>query len=101
MMGRTNRKNMKVVKQNVLVKPFKSDEKSTGGIYVPESARQVNNKMIVVAVGEGSAKNPMRLKPGDVVFRVKDAGRDAEFIIDGESHFVMPQSYFLAKLKDE
>ena len=85
---------MQPIRNNVLVKPFASDEVTTGGIYVPESAREVSNKMTVVAVGNGIAKDKMQFSLGDVVYRVKGWG--LEVIIGGEKHFLMSQKDILA-----
>jgi chaperonin GroES len=78
----------------ILFKPYPSDEISTGGIIVPESARQVNNKGTIVKVGKGTKGSPMKLKEGQTAFRVKAWG--TEVIIDGESHYLMDQDAILA-----
>ena len=87
---------MQPIKNKVLVKPFPSDELSAGGIYVSEAHREVSDKMKVIAVGNGTSKTPMQFKPDDVVFRVKGCGD--EFIINGEKHFLVEQSWLIAKL---
>ena len=87
---------MRPIKNKVLVKPFPSDELSAGGIYVSEAHREVSNKMEVIAVGNGTSKTPMQFKPGDVAFRVKGCGD--EFIINGEVHYLIEQSWLIAKL---
>lgn len=79
---------------NILVKCFPSDEVSEGGIFVPESAREDSNKVRIVKVGEGTEKTPMRLKAGDIGFRVRGWG--TEILIDGEKHFIMGQDGILA-----
>jgi chaperonin GroES len=89
---------MHPIRDNVLLKPFPGDEISEGGILVPESVREISNKMTVIAVGSGTKESPMQFKAGDVVFRVKDSGKEGEVYIGGEIHFIMPQSYLLAKL---
>ena len=86
---------MTPIRAQVLVKPFKSDEISTGGIYVPESARQVNNKATIVKVGNGTKDRPMKLKAGETGFRVKDWG--CEVLINGEQHFIMDMDAIIAK----
>lgn len=85
---------IKPILQNIIVKPFKSEEVSDGGIFVPESYRSVNNKVMVVATGNGTIKKPMRLKEGDIGFRVKDWGEP--MIIDGELHYLMDQAAIIA-----
>lgn len=88
---------VKPIRDNVLVKPFPSDELSEGGIFVSEAHRAVSNKMWVVAVGNGTAKNKMRFKEGDIVFRIKDHSL-TEIEINGEKHFLIEQNALIAKL---
>lgn len=85
---------MTPILNQVLVKPFPSDEISEGGIFVPENARAVSNKVKVISVGTGTPKKPMGLKPGDTGYRVKDWGQ--EILIDNELHFLMDSSAIIA-----
>ena len=85
---------MKPVLNNVLVKPFESDNISEGGIYVPDSAKKISNKVLIVEVGNGTAKKPMRLKKGQTGHRVKSWGE--EILIEGETHFIMSQDAIIA-----
>lgn len=81
---------------NVVVKPFPSDEKSEGGIIVSEAHRAVSQKMRVVAIGSGTKKLPMKWSEGDVAFRVKDCGD--EILIGGEKHFIVKSNWLIAQL---
>lgn len=87
-------KQMKPIRNNVLVKPFPPNEVSEGGIFVPLSARKENNKVTIVAVGNGTGKTPMRLKEGQVGYRVKDWGVPVD--IEGERHYIMEDTAILA-----
>lgn len=87
---------LRPIKNKVLVKPFPSDEMSAGGIIVSEAHRAISNKMEVISVGEGTKQTPMQFKKGDTVFRVKDLGDPIE--IKGELHFLIEQSWLIAKL---
>lgn len=82
------------IRDNILVKPLESDEISSGGIYVPLSARDVSNKVNIVKVGNGTIKKPMKLKEGQIGYRVKDWGD--EIIIDGEKYYLMKQDAIIA-----
>lgn len=86
---------MKPVRNIILTKPFPPDEVSEGGIFVPESARQENNKMRVIAVGNGTKERKMIFSPGDVVYRVKDWGTPVD--IEGERYYLMDQNGIIAK----
>lgn len=85
---------MTPIRNNVLVKPFPSKEVTEGGLFVPENSREVNNKVLVVKVGNGSKLKPMLLSEGITAYRVKDWGD--EILIDGEKHFLMDQGALLA-----
>lgn len=87
---------MQPVLNNVLVKPYPPMEITEGGLIVPDSARKENNKVLIVAVGKGTNKKPMTLKPGESGYRVKDWG--TEVLIDGEKHYLMDQNAVLAKI---
>lgn len=86
---------MQPVRNIILTKPFPPDEVSEGGIFVPESARQENNKMRVIAVGNGTKERKMIFNPGDVVYRVKDWGTPVD--IEGERYYLMDQNGIIAK----
>lgn len=82
------------IRDQVLIKPFPSENKSEGGIWVPDSFAEVNNKAWVVAVGNGVVGKPMRFEAGMVVYRVKSWGVPIE--IDGDIHYLMEDSAILA-----
>lgn len=85
---------MRAIRNNVLVKPLPSDEKSEGGLIIPDSVKKPSNKVEVISVGSGVVGKPMKLKPGDIGYRVKDWG--VEVMINGELHFIMEQDAILA-----
>lgn len=89
---------IKVVRDNVLVRPLPSDEISEGGIIVPENMRKPSSKVEIVAVGPGTAKNPMQFIPGQIAFRTKDAGKDSELWENGVQYFILNQDWVLATL---
>jgi len=78
--------------KNILFKPLPSEDKTEGGLYVPDPYKSVNNKGTVVSVG----KNVTKVKKGETVFRVKDWGD--EIIINGEKHYLMNENSILAKV---
>lgn len=87
---------IKPILNNVVVKPYPSDEKSEGGIIVSEAHRAPSQKVSVVAVGNGTKKYPMNWRAGDTAFRVKDCGE--EILIGGESHFIVKSTWLIAQL---
>jgi len=74
----------KPLKDKVLVKPRESEEKTSGGIYIPDTAKDKTQEGIVVAVGEGEY---MPLKLGNKVIYEGFAG--TEITIKGEKHLIM------------
>ena len=83
----------------VLVKRLESEEKTAGGLYIPDTAKEKPSKGQVVAVGPGKiAENgsrvAMAVKKGDEVLFNKYAG--TEIKLDGVDHLVMREEDILA-----
>jgi len=81
----------------VLIKPQAAEEKTVGGIIIPDSAKEKPLRGEVLAVGEGTKDEQMVLKAGDQVLYGKYAGTELEF--DGEKYLIMRQSDVLAIIK--
>lgn len=82
------------IKNQILVRPLESDAISEGGIIVPDSCKKDSNKVEIVAVGNGTKKNPMYRKVGEIGYRVKDHG--TEILVGGVKHFLLDQSWIIA-----
>ena len=80
----------------VLVKPAAAEEKTVGGIIIPESAKEKPLRGEVLAVGNGTKEEEMVLKAGDQVLYGKYAGTELE--LEGEKFLIMRQSDVLAKI---
>lgn len=80
----------------VLVKPAIAEEKSLGGIIIPDSAKEKPLRGEVIAVGGGTKEEKMELKKGDLVLYGKYAGTEIEF--EGEKYIIMRQSDIMAVL---
>ena len=80
----------------VLVQPAAAEEKTVGGIIIPDSAKEKPLRGIVLAVGNGTKDEPMILKQGDQVLYGKYAGTELEF--DGEKYLIIKQQDVLAKI---
>ena len=81
----------------VLVKPAAAEEKTVGGIIIPDSAKEKPLRGEVLAVGNGTKDEEMVLKAGDQVLYGKYAGTELE--LDGEKFLIMRQSDVLAKVE--
>ena len=81
----------------VLIRPVAAEEKTIGGIIIPDSAKEKPRRGEVIAVGNGTKDEAMVLNAGDQVLYGKYAGTELEF--DGEKFLIMRQSDVLAILK--
>ena len=71
----------------VLVEPREADDKTAGGIILPDSAREKPQRGIAIATGPGKLldsgkRGEMSVKVGDEVFYGKYAGTEVEFGTD-------------------
>lgn len=80
----------------VLVRPVAAEEKTIGGIIIPDSAKEKPAKGEVIATGQGTKDEEMVLKVGDIVLYGKYAGTEIEH--EGEKYLIMRQSDVLAMI---
>lgn len=85
---------IKPLADRVLLKPVAAEEKTIGGIIIPDSAKEKPAKAEVIAVGAGTKDEAMTLQVGDVVLYGKYAGTEIEH--EGEKYLIMRQSDVLA-----
>ncbi|MDR0466573.1 MAG: co-chaperone GroES [Deltaproteobacteria bacterium] len=90
---------LKPLNDRVLVKRLESDEKTAGGLYIPDTAKEKPSRGKVVAAGPGKIADDgkraaLAVKAGDLVLFNKYAG--TEVSIDGEEHLVMREDDILA-----
>ncbi|GKG92242.1 10 kDa chaperonin [Desulfovibrionaceae bacterium] len=90
---------LKPLNDRVLVKRLESEEKTAGGLYIPDTAKEKPSKGQVVAVGPGKitengSRVAMAVKKGDEVLFNKYAG--TEIKLDGVDHLVMREEDILA-----
>lgn len=89
--------NIKPLADRVVVKPADAEQKSQGGIIIPDTAKEKPLRGTVVAAGKGPKDNPMELKEGDVVLYGKYAGTEIE--LEGDKFIIMRESDVLAVIK--
>ena len=70
--------NIRPLADRVLIKPAAAEEKTLGGIIIPDSAKEKPLKGEVVAVGNGTKDEEMVVKNGDTVLYGKYAGTEIE-----------------------
>ena len=80
----------------VLIKPAPAEQKTVGGIIIPDTAKEKPLKGEVVACGKGTKDEEMVVKVGDQVLYGKYAGQELEF--EGVKYLIMCQSDIVAIL---
>jgi chaperonin GroES len=83
----------------VVVKILESEEKTKGGIFLPDTAKEKPQQAKVIAVGPGKTledgkKSPVDVKAGDTVLFAKYSGTEVK--IDGEEFLVIAEKDILA-----
>jgi chaperonin GroES len=86
--------NVTPLHDRVIVKPVAAEEKTAGGIIIPDTAKEKPQRGTVVAAGPGKKDEPMTVKSGDTVLYGKYAG--TEVSIEGEDLLIMRESDILA-----
>jgi chaperonin GroES len=86
----------------VIVKRVEEEEKTSGGIIIPDAAKEKPQQGKVIAVGKGKILengkvSPLIVKKGDRILFGKYAGTDIK--IDGEEHLIMREDDILAIIK--
>jgi len=78
----------------VLVEPAPAEEKTMGGIIIPDTAKEKPQRGTVVAAGQGKKDEPMTVKVGDKVLYGKYAG--TELSLEGKDYLIMRESDIVA-----
>ena len=83
----------------LIVKRLEEEDKTKGGIIIPDTAKEKPVEGKVIAVGDGRIKEdgtkiPMEVKKGNRILFAKYAG--AEVKIEGEEHLIMKEDDVLA-----
>ncbi len=88
--------NIKPLADRVLILPAPAEEKTIGGIIIPDTAKEKPLQGTVVAVGNGTKDEEMVLKVDDRILYGKYSGTEVE--IEGTKYLIMRQSDVLAVL---
>lgn len=86
----------------ILVKRLEEETKTSGGLFIPDTAKEKPIQATVIAVGSGKRDKQGKLialdvKPGDKVLFSKYSGSEVK--IDGEEHLIMREDDLLAVLE--
>ncbi len=86
--------NVKPLQDRVLVEPAPAEEKTAGGIIIPDTAKEKPVRGKVVAVGAGKKDEPITVKVGDTILYGKYAGTEIQ--INGKELLIMRESDIFA-----
>ena len=85
---------IKPLADRVVIEPMEAEEKTVGGIIIPDTAKEKPQRGTVRAVGSGTKDVTMEVKPGDVVLYGKYSG--TQVTVDDVDYLIMKQSDVLA-----
>ena len=91
--------NFRPLSDNVLVKPSEAETQTSGGIYIPDSAKQKPQEGEVIAVGPGrilddGSRSAVAVSVGDVVLYSKYGG--TELKLDGQDYMILDEEQIYA-----
>ncbi len=84
---------MKPINDRVVVKPAKAEEKTSGGIIIPDTVKEKPQKGKIIAVGPGKDDIKMTVKKGDTVLYGKYAGQEIHY--EGNDYLIMREDDIL------
>ena len=87
---------MRPINDRVVIKPAVAEEKTKGGIIIPDTAKEKPQRGEVVAVGPGKEGNLMTVSVGDIVLYGKYAGQELNY--EGQDLIIMREDDILVIL---
>ena len=85
---------IKPLADRVIIEAAPAEEKTVGGIIIPDTAKEKPQRGKVVAVGDGKPDEPMTVKTGDMVLYGKYAG--TEVAVEGTDYLIMREADIFA-----
>jgi chaperonin GroES len=90
--------NIRPLNDRVLVKRLESEQKTAGGIIIPDTAQEKTQYATVIAVGEGRVINdgttrPLKIQKGDKILFGKFSGTEVKF--SGEEFLILREDELL------
>lgn len=82
--------NIKPLGDRVIIEPVAAEQKTAGGIIIPDSAKEKPLKGKVIAVGPGKKDEPMTVSTGDEVLYGQYAGTEVK--LDGKTVLIMREA---------
>lgn len=90
----------------ILVRRVEAEEKSRGGIIIPDNAKEKPVEGLVISVGSGVRTKdgdliPLDVKAGDRVLFAKYSGTEVKVVLDGGEHLILREDDILAVMEAE
>ncbi len=82
--------NIKPLGDRIIVEPMAAETKTSGGIIIPDTAKEKPHKGMVLAVGPGKKDEPLTLKVGDKILYGKYAGTELNH--NGKEYMIMKEA---------
>ncbi|MGC8976328.1 MAG: co-chaperone GroES [Candidatus Ratteibacteria bacterium] len=100
----TSKFKIRPLADRVVVEPLEAEEKSKGGIILPDTAKEKPQEGKVVAVGKGRVNDkgeviPIQVKVGDKVLYGKYAG--TEVTVDDKQYIILREDDILAVIEEK
>ncbi|MBS3136671.1 co-chaperone GroES [Candidatus Woesearchaeota archaeon] len=89
--------NIKPLGERVLIRQKKKEEKTKGGIYIPDSAKEEKKEGEVIAAGSYKDGKELPLKKGDIVLYGGYSSED--IVIDNEKYIIVEFKDVIAKME--
>ena len=89
--------NVKPLADRVIIEPAAAEEKTAGGIIIPDTAKEKPKRGKIIAAGNGKKDEPLTVKAGDTVLYGQYSG--TEIKIDGSDYLIMRESDIFAIVK--
>ncbi len=94
---------VKPLQDRLVVKRIEEEEKTKGGIIIPDAAKEKPQEGRVIAIGDGKIlengqRSPLSVKVGDKILFGKYSG--TEIKIDGDEHLILREDDVLAVIED-
>ncbi len=87
---------IKPLGKRVLIKPVKEEERTRGGIYIPETAKEKRKQGIVVEIGNIEEKE-LPVKKGDIILYTGYSSEELE--VDNEKYLILDAKDIIAKIE--
>ena len=87
---------MKPIADRVIIKPAAAEEKTKGGLIIPDTAKEKPQRGEVIAVGPGKDGNLMTVAVGDLVLYGKYSGQEISH--EGQDYLILREDDILVVL---